>query len=400
MKLIEPKRLHTLAYEIGGGIFLTLFWIIILITCTDSRGGAALKILGTKLKKGIVKVVPDRLDDLWHLYNIIARGDKVYARTTREKKVDERYARPKKGRRVSVFLGVRVQSVHWDRVLNRLRIHGIVCEAPEELNVKGAHHSINVILNKPVTIVKSKWMKHQLDRLKRARQTGVAPLIVASLDDEGYCVAVLRQFGIDVKAEEKTKLPGKLEAEKRTKATQEFFGKVLKALKRVWTRLHNPIVIIGPGFMKNNFVKYIKNRASDVAEAIIDVKGVNSGGAAGVKEALRSGVLAKAMKHLRIAEETQAMREVLVRLGKEKRDVTYGLDEVERASRYGAVERLLLADVTLREASDEKRRSLEEIIREVEEKGGEVTIVSAEHEAGAELLSLGGIAALLRFPLG
>ncbi|MFB0522489.1 MAG: hypothetical protein ACETV1_01845, partial [Candidatus Bathyarchaeia archaeon] len=36
---------------------------------------------------------------------------------------------------------------------------------------------------------------------------------------------------------------------------------------------------------------------------------------------------------------------------------------------------------------------------EVEERGGEVTIISAEHEAGAKLLSLGGMAALLRFPL-
>jgi protein pelota len=58
-----------------------------------------------------------------------------------------------------------------------------------------------------------------------------------------------------------------------------------------------------------------------------------------------------------------------------------------------------LTDVTLREASDEKRLALEDLLKEVEERGGEVTIISAEHEAGAKLLSLGGIAALLRFPL-
>ena len=81
---------------------------------------------------------------------------------------------------------------------------------------------------------------------------------------------------------------------------------------------------------------------------------------------------------------------------------THGLPvelEVEKASTFGAVERLLLADVTLREASDEERIALERLMREVEQKGGEVTIISAEHEAGAKLLSLGSIAALLRFPL-
>jgi protein pelota len=76
------------------------------------------------------------------------------------------------------------------------------------------------------------------------------------------------------------------------------------------------------------------------------------------------------------------------------------LSEVEKASSFGAIERLLVADITLREATDEKRIALEGLMREVEERGGEVTVISAEHEAGAKLLSLGGIAALLRFPLG
>jgi len=358
-----------------------------------------MKVLKRRLKKGIVKVAPERLDDLWHLYNIITKGDEVHARTTREKKIEEHYARPKKGRRVSIFLGVRVQKVLWDRTLNRLRIHGIVCKAPDKLDVTGSHHSINVTLNKPITIVKSRWLKHQIDRLKRASEAEVTPLIVTAIDDEEYCVAVLRQYGIDVRAEEKTRLPGKLEAEKRDKATREFFKNVLKALKEVWMRLHNPIVIIGPGFVKNDFVKYINSAASDVANAIIDVKGVNSAGLAGIQEALRSGVFTKAMKHVRIAEETRVMEEILTRLGKSRLDVTYGIGEVKKASAFGAVERLLLADVVIREASNEERIALEGLIREVEERGGAVTIISAEHEAGAKLLSLGGMAALLRFPL-
>ncbi|MFQ6077068.1 MAG: hypothetical protein ACE5Z5_13225 [Candidatus Bathyarchaeia archaeon] len=43
---------------------------------------------------------------------------------------------------------------------------------------------------------------------------------------------------------------------------------------------------------------------------------------------------------------------------------------------------------------------MEKLMKEVEEKGGRITIVSTEHEAGTKLLSLGGVAALLRFPVG
>jgi len=42
---------------------------------------------------------------------------------------------------------------------------------------------------------------------------------------------------------------------------------------------------------------------------------------------------------------------------------------------------------------------LEELMRSVEQRRGSVTVVSTEHEAGAKLLALGGIAALLRFPI-
>ena len=359
-----------------------------------------MKILHMNLKKGIAKVLPESLDDLWHLYNIILEKDTVHARTTREVKVEDQYARPKKGKRVSVFLGVKVEKMFWDKILNRLRIHGIVCEAPEKINVKGSHHTIDVTVNKPITIVKTEWPKHQIDRLKRASKVTAAPLIIMSIDDEEYCVAILRQYGVDVKAEEKTRLPGKLEAEKRTGAMREFFRTALKFLREAWISFRSPIVIIGPGFVKNDFAKYVKREALDVANAVIDVKGVNSAGVAGIHEALRSGVFTKALKHVRIAQETKVIEEVLARLGKGRGDITYGFVEVEKASAYGAVEKLLVADTTLRETPDEKRKALEKIMKEVEEKDGQIMVISTEHEAGTELLSLGGVAALLRFPIG
>jgi protein pelota len=80
--------------------------------------------------------------------------------------------------------------------------------------------------------------------------------------------------------------------------------------------------------------------------------------------------------------------------------VTYGFAEVEKASGYGAVETLLVADVTLREMAEEERTALERVMKTAEDKGGRVVVISTEHEAGAKLLSLGGTAVLLRFPIG
>lgn len=357
-----------------------------------------MRILETNLKKGFVKVIPETFDDLWHLYNIVYRNDEVYAYTTRELKPDEEYARPRRGERISVFLGVKVEAVAWDKLLGRLRIHGTICQAPEKVPC-GAHHTLNIALNTPVTICKEKWASHQIERLQRASKTSEKPIIIVAIDDEGYAIATTAQYGIELKAEESIKLPGKLEAEKRSAIMKEYFQKTLNALRQIWTAIQSPIAIIGVGFIKNDFAKFVENEAKDIAKSVVDVKSVNNGGVAGIYEALRSGVLLKALKQQRIVEEANVVEEILKRLGKEERSVTYGIEEIENAVKLGAVEKLVLADTLLREVSDEKRLHIEDLMKSVEQKGGEIIVISTEHEAGEKLTALGGIAALLRFAL-
>jgi protein pelota len=351
------------------------------------------------LKKGIVKLIPESLDDLWHLYNIIYPNDEVYMQTTREIKQNVEYTRPQKPKRVSVFLGVKVQKVGWDRTLNRLRVHGTICHAPEDLIGLGSHHTLKILVNKPLTIVKSKWQKHQLERLEKACKKAKPAIILISVDDEGFCIATLRQFGLEVKVEEKVGLPSKRQAEKREEALKALFKKVLKALNDIWMPLKNQIVVLGVGFIKNSLVEYLKDKAPEIAKSIIDVKSVNNSGLAGIHEALRSGILTKALEHVRVVEESKIVEEVLERLGRNE-PVTYGIEEVKRASQYGAIEKLVVTDVKLRESPDEERLELENLMKEVEDKGGKVVIVSAEHEAGRKLMALGGLAAILRFPIG
>jgi protein pelota len=357
-----------------------------------------LKILEKNLKKGFVKIVPETMDDLWHLYNVIYEKDEVYAYTTREVKPDGKYDRPGRGERVPVFLGVRVETVSWDKLLGRLRVHGTICAGPENVP-GGAHHTLSIALNTGMTIVKKEWAKHHLERLERACKTSEKPLIIVSIDDEGYAIATTAQYGIEEKMEERTRLPGKLEAEKRMAAVNEYFKRALSNLRQTWEATHGPIVIIGVGFVKNDFVRFLQNEAADVTKSVVDVKSVNNGGVVGINEALRSGILVKAKKHLRIAEETEIVEEVLRRLGKGESTVTYGSEEVDNAIKLGAVEKLLLADSLLREGSDEQRLLLEETMKAAEQKGGEIVVISTEHESGTKLEALSGIAALLRFPL-
>lgn len=356
-----------------------------------------MKIIEKNLRQGFVKAVPDTSDDLWHLYNVVYKGDEVYAYTSRAIKNDSESSRPKSAERVSAFMGVTVESVSWDKFLGKLRVHGLICHAPDIIPT-GAHHTLAIGLNQPVTIVKKEWPKHLLDRLIAASETE-KPLLIISIDDEGFAVAETKQYGVEIRVEERVRLPGKHEADKRIEGTKAYFRKALNSLNQIWAQNRNPIIIIGTGFVKTDFAKYIAEEAQDMNKALADIKSVNNGGTAGIYEALRSGVLLKATHKLRVVEETQAIEEVMKRLGKGEGTITYGLAGVEEAVQMGAIEKLIIADTALRDADDEQRLKLEAIMREVERHNAKVTVVSTEHEAGFKLIALGGLAALLRFPI-
>jgi len=356
-----------------------------------------LKIVEKNLHQGFVKVVPDTPDDLWHLYNVVYKGDEVYAYTSRAIKADSEAARPKSAERVSAFMGVTVESVGWDKFLGKLRVHGLICHAPDIIPT-GAHHTIALGLNQQFTIVKKHWPKHLLDRLTLASESE-KPLIILSIDDEGFAIAETKQYGVELKVEERIRLPGKHEADKRVEGTKAYFRKVLNTLNQFWLQNHNPIVIIGVGFVKNDFARYLSEEAKDMNKHVADIKSVNNGGTAGIHEALRSGVLLKTTNQLRVVEETDTIEEVMKRLGKGEGTITYGLSGVEEAVQMGAVEKLIVADTALRDAEEDHRLKLETLMREVERQNAKVTVISTEHEAGSKLLSLGGIVALLRFPI-
>jgi protein pelota len=294
-------------------------------------------------------------------------------------------------------MGVKVESVGWDKFLGKLRVHGLICHAPDIIPT-GAHHTLSIALNQPLTIVKKEWPKHLLDRLERASQTE-KPMLIISIDDEGFAVAQTKQYGYETRVEQRVRLPGKQEADKRVEATKGYFRLALNSLSNLWARNHSPIVIIGAGYVKTDFVKFLNEEAPEMAKSVADVKSVNNGGTAGIDEALRSGVLLKAAHRLRVVDETVTMEEVMKRLGKGEGTVTYGFNAVENAVKLGAVEKLVLADTTIRDAEEQQRLKLEGLMREAEKRSSKVTVISTEHEAGAKLLALGGIAALLRFPI-
>jgi len=86
-------------------------------------------------------------------------------------------------------------------------------------------------------------------------------------------------------------------------------------------------------------------------------------------------------------------------LKKEPDRAFYGLNHVTAACDRLAVDTLLLADDLFRAADITARAKYVNLTDSVRNHGGTTHIFSTMHQSGEQLSQLGGIAAILRFPL-
>ena len=92
----------------------------------------------------------------------------MFARTSREVKVEEEAARPTQGKRVALSLGIRVEKISFQKDDDRLRANGLIIDAPENFGLLGVHHTINIALDRPLTLIKEEWLDSEIARIKHS----------------------------------------------------------------------------------------------------------------------------------------------------------------------------------------------------------------------------------------
>jgi protein pelota len=350
-----------------------------------------LKIIYKDLKKGEIKLRPENLDDIWHLYNIIEKGDLVRAltfRTIEDKSED--ILRPKKLEKKPMKLGIRVEEIGFHEFSDRLRIHGIIEEGPQDL---GSYHTLNIDtkIKDGITIVKKEWKLHHLDRLEEAVKSSKKPSVIfVSLDDENATIAILRQSGIQKVANIESHISGKM-YKTGDKSIKDYYDEILGVIKNISQNGRLPIIVIGPGFHKENFVKYGKEKISELFKNAI-VCGTSTAGMNGIQEAINIGMVHKVVEENRVVYEARLVEKLLEEISKDGL-ATYGKKETYDALSAGAVEILLISDGLIK--TDEG----EELLKLARQNNSKFAIINSAHEAGKKLEGLGGVGALLRFKI-
>ncbi len=348
-----------------------------------------MKVLYQNAKLGEIRLRADTLDDLWHLRHIVAIGDLVEARTyRRDDSATGDTSKPTRGEKRALTLGVRAESVEFQAFTDRLRISGKIETGPTDL---GQYHTLTVEPRDDIKVIKEKWRMHELLRIKEAvAQTGAPRVAILSIEEGEALIAFVHAYGVKEVSTVESRGSGK--HYQKSSGRQEFFGDVLAEYKMALEGQEVPVVVVGPGFTKDDFLKFAKEKARGFLDKAV-VDSTAHGGHLGVQEALRRGTVARVVESHRLVEETQLLEKVFSEIAQDGK-ATYGPKQVEQALQAGAVETLLVADSIVR------RPEIDLLMEIAADSKARAVVLSTEAEAGKRLEGLTGIAALLKFKLG
>jgi len=331
----------------------------------------------------------DTLDDLWTLRNLVQEGDLAIASTTRSAETTGDKIREGKAEKRRMTLGVRVATVEWHDFDDHLRIHGVIEEGPQD---HGRHHTLVVRDDGNDLTVRKRgplqgW---HLDQVREAEAASARPqVLLLSLDDEEAQFAVLRGYGVQWLGSVPAGGQGK-RFEGTGDAKRRFHDEVLKSLRALRSGAQAPLLVVGPGWWREEFLAYAGEKAPDlVAGAQTD--GTSQGGRAGIQEALRRGQIERVFRDHRVHVETGKVEAVFLAMADPRGLAAVGAREVEQAVQAGAAEEVLVVDDVVRHGDRD------DLLRLAEQTGCDVHIVASGHEAGERLRQIGGVAALLRF---
>ncbi|KAJ8063217.1 hypothetical protein OCU04_008454 [Sclerotinia nivalis] len=279
----------------------------------------------------------------------------------------------------------------------------------------GAFHTLDLELQRNFTLEKyDGWDSVALDVVKEAvreDKEGVVPAVVMQEGMANICLITEHQTILKQRVE--TGIPKKRNgmAGDHDNGIQRFYQTTLETLLRhVDITQPRPLLLASPGFVAQGFQKYILDEASRTGNKAVLANKKNfvvvhssSGHLHSLNEILKSQEVLAKLSDTKYARETRFMDEFMTLLRKDDGRAWYGPAEVEKAVEKGAVGRgggvLLINNELFRSQEIQVRKRWVRLVDKVKEEGGEARILSSDHESGKRLAGLGGIAAILTYPL-
>lgn len=282
----------------------------------------------------------------------------------------------------------------------------------------GGYHTLDLELNRQFTLSKADgWDSVAVEMLKEALDTTSRAELWAVVMQEGLaniCYITTHQTVLVQRVTATIPKKRALSSD-YDKAISKFHQTLLDTLLRHLDLPNQseprPLLLASPGFLAQSFYNYVKsvaqegnNKSLSSMLPMVTVTHSSNAHLSSLAEVLKSPAVMNRLRNTRFARETQLLDQFYESLRRDDGKAWYGPKEVEKCVDKGAVGRgggVLLISNDLFRAKDVKERKkwVALVDRVREEEGGEVRVLSSAHESGKRLEALGGVAALLTYPI-
>lgn len=354
---------------------------------------------------GKVVLQTEEMDDAWHLYNLVATGDLLTSSTIRKVKIDKGSLVTSDKKRVT--LTISVSQAEYDGVTGEVRFSGTNTEENDYVKL-GQYHTLQIHApsREKVTLFKSHWDTFDIETMRTACSPAkAAEVAVLLIDDSGTAglYALTSVLVRDLWTLQRT-IP-RQEYSQSNKAIDKFRKDIMSAVKsQLDFEVITCLIIAGPGFAPENFLHALndpylgdQNVAKHKSKFVI----ARSSGAFKhcIDEILTDPKIKGKVADTRAAEHSRALDSFYKKLEVDPDRTCYGPLPVAKAVADGAVSDLLLTDKLFRSANAQERRKYANMVDVIKNSRGTVHVFSEQHVTGQQLGQLGGIAALLRYPI-
>lgn len=368
-----------------------------------------------KDKSGKIVLIPQDKEDLWALYNVIAKTDLITLRTFRNVKKGGGKAAAGSTTAGTITkkllrLTLRVESVDFTPSDEVMRVKGRTTTQNDDVPL-GSYHTAELQLGQKLTIYKDLWDVIALQTIEKSCSMAAKAEIGAVVLEEGVAhICLLTDSMTVLKTKIEKSIPKKRRGDSSAHdaAIDKFLETTAKSTIRDLDILKlKAILLVSPGTTaKQLYDKIIgiavqeQNKPLVKAKTKFVIAHSSTGYLQGLEEALKSPEIQKKLSDTKFQRNIALFDEFSKLLNEDQGKAWYGEEETAKAAAIpGAIKVLMITDSLFKSDDINKRKYFVNLIDKVKETGAEVAIFSSLHSSGEQLNQLTGIAVILNYPI-
>ncbi len=332
---------------------------------------------------GMYRLRTDCEDDLWALARLCVKGRSIGMLGERRDQTTagQEGGRAKAAERKKMWIRLAIESNEFQTFADTLRVHGIIEDAQFD---QGSHHTHIVQVRDEIEISSNhEFPLVDQELIKQAcANSGKAKVVILVVETDEAIMFEVTSRGLREVSTWTMRGGGKYTGSKISEGvSKSFFEKIARESNDSIAK-DTPIVICGPGHARELLAPLIDGPTKLVATSM--------GGRGAANEVISDGLAGDILSEHAVVIETAMLDEAWKRISTNGA-VAYGREMIEKSLNEGAIETLLVSADLLRESD------WEEIVSNLSDIGAKLVQCSTDHDAGQQLLGMGGAVALLRF---